>query len=309
MYVALLKSDSVVRELDSRFALRDRWDYDTFEELRKDWSSHVHVSADRKSGVITVEVEDEDAKFAADLANAHASEITEVLDRLAVSEAQQRRLFFEQQLKDTKERLVQAEQDLRKVQESSGVIVLDKQAEALILGVAQLRALIAERDVQLKVLRTVATDQNPDVIRLQSELRALRAELVRMESAGGGTAGSAVDIPVGQLPKAGIEYIRARRELKIQETLLEGMIRQFEIAKLDEAKEGPLLQQVDVALPPDRKSKPKRLLIVLASALAALLLSCAFVVARRWRGEVALQDPERAEAWTSLGEAWRLRRR
>ena len=309
MYVALLKSDSVLRALDSRFALRQRWHYETFEQLRKGWPSQVRVNADRKSSVITVEVDDEDPKFAAELANAHASEITKVLDRLAVSEAQQRRQFFELQLKDTKERLVQAETDLRKVQESSGLIVLDKQAEALIEGVAQLRALIAEREVQLKVLRTAATERNPDVMRLQSELRALRSELTRMESATGGTAGSAVDIPVGKLPQAGIEYVRARRELKIQETLLESMIRQFEIAKLDEAKEGPLLQQVDVALPPDRKSKPQRSLIVLASALVALLLSSAFVIMRRWRGEVAEQDPQRAEAWTSLGEAWRIRRR
>lgn len=309
MYVALLKSDTVLRALDARFELRQRWDFETFEELRRGWADNVRVSADRKSGVITVEVDDLDPRFAAQVANAHASEIAKVLDRLAVDEAQQRRQFFELQLKDTKERLILAEQDLRKVQESSGLIVLDKQAEALIGGAAQLRALIAEREVQLKVLRTGATEQNPDVRRLGSELRALRAELARLESAGGSSTGSAVDIPVGRLPEAGIEYVRARRELKIQETLLESMIRQFEIAKLDEAKEGPLLQQVDTALPPDRKSKPQRALIVLASALLALLASSAFVVVRRWRVAVAEQDPQRAEAWTSLGDAWRWRHR
>ena len=308
MYVALLKSDSVLRALDSRFELRRRWDIETFEQLRKEWPRQVRVSADRKSSVITVEVDDKEPKFAANLANAHAGEITKVLDRLAVSEAQQRRQFFEQQLSQTKERLVLAEQVLLQVQQSSGVVVLDKQAEALILGVAQLRALIAEREVQLKVLRTGATAQNHDVQRLGSELRALRGELARMESASGGTAGSAVDIPVGKLPQVGVEYVRARRELKIQETLLESMIRQFELAKLDEAKEGPLLQQVDVALPPDRKSKPQRTLIVLASALVALLAASALVVVVRWRREVADVDPQRAEAWASLGDAWRWRR-
>jgi hypothetical protein len=156
------------------------------------------------------------------------------------------------------------------VQEKSGVIVLDKQAEALITGAAMVRAQISEREVQLKVLRTAATPQNPDVIRLNSELRALRSELARMESAQGGANGSAVDMPVGRIPEAAIEYVRARRELKIQETLLESMIRQFEIAKLDEAKEGPRLQQVDVALPPDRKSKPSRALIVLGERAARL---------------------------------------
>ncbi len=248
-------------------------------------------------------------QFAAELANAHEPEVTQLLGRLAVSEAQLRRAFFEKQLKDTKENLVKAEQDLRKVQEKSGVIVLDKQAEALINNAALLRAQITEREVQLKVLRTSATEQNPDVIRLSSELRALRAELARMDSAKGDSNGSAVDLPVGRLPEAAIDYVRARRELKLQETLLDGMVRQYEIAKLDEAKEGPSLQQVDVALPPDHKSRPARALIVLASTVAAFVLASAWVVVRRYAATVRAADPAREAAWNGLARAWRLRRR
>ena len=168
LYVALLKSDSLTRALDERMGLRKHYKLANFESLRRSLPAFVRIASDKKSGVISVEVDDEDPKFAADLANAHAAELTKLLGRLAVSEAQQRRVFFEQQLKDTKEHLISAEQDLRKVQEKSGVIVLDKQAEALIGGAAQIRALIAEREVQLKVLRTSATEQNPDVIRLTS---------------------------------------------------------------------------------------------------------------------------------------------
>ena len=308
LYVALLKSDTVQRALIDRFDLKQRYDVQTYEALRRVLPSYIRVSSDKKTGMIAVEVDDEDPKFAAELANAHASEITKVLARLAVSEAQLRRLFFEQQLKDTKEHLIKAEQDLRAVQEKSGVIVLDKQAEALIGGAAQLRAQIAEREVQMKVLRTGTTDQNPDVLRLSSELRALRSELARMESTQGGNAGSAVDMPVGRIPEAAIDYIRARRELKLQETLLESMIRQYEIAKLDEAKEGPVLQQVDVALPPDRMSKPARSIIVLSSTLLALLAACSFVVWRRYSTLVREQDPQSAAAWQAMGRAWRLRR-
>jgi capsule polysaccharide export protein KpsE/RkpR len=304
LYVALLKSESLQRALDERYNLKKRYDIETFEALRKTLPQYVRVTSDKKSGVITVEVDDEEPKFAADLANAHATEVTKLLGRLAVSEAQLRRTFFEQQLTQTKENLVKAEVALQHVQEKSGVIVLDKQAEALIGGAAQIRAQIAEREVQLKVLRTGTTAQNPDVVRLASELRALRSELARMESSQGGNAGSAVDMPVGKLPEAAIDYVRARRELKLQETLLESMLRQYEIAKLDEAKEGPVLQQVDTALPPDRKSKPARAIIVLSALLVALLASTAWVVVRRYMALVTAQDPNGAQALQALRRAW-----
>ena len=307
LYIALLKSDSVQRSLSERYGLMARYRAANYEALRKTLPSYIRVASDKKSGLITVEVDDEDPKFAAELANAHVGEVTRVLGRLAVSEAQLRRVFFEQQLKDTKENLVKAETQLRAVQEKSGVIVLDKQAEALILGAAQLRGLIAERDVQLKVLRGSATEQNPDVKRLAAELRALRSELARMESSQAGNPGSAVDMAVGKLPEVAIDYVRARRELKLQETLLEGMIRQFEMAKLDEAKEGPILQQVDMALPPDYKSKPSRGLIVMASTLLALLASAGWVAWRRYSALARENDPQAQAARLSLSRAWRWR--
>jgi len=307
LYVALLKSDSVWRALDERFKLMAHYDVKSYEALRKTLPTYIRVSSDKKSGVITVEVDDKDKQFAADLANAHEAEITKLLGRLAVSEAQLRRAFFERQLKETKENLVKAEQGLRAVQEKSGVIVLDKQAEALITGAALVRSQITEREVQLKVLRTGATEQNPDVIRMSSELRALRAELARMQSSQGGAAGSAVDMPVGRIPEATIDYVRARRELKLQEMLLESMVRQYEIAKLDEAKEGPALQQVDVALPPDWKSKPSRVLIVLASTLIAFVLACVWVVVGRYAIAARSEDPARVAAWSGLRRAWGLR--
>ncbi len=308
LYVVLLKSDSVQRPLTARFELQKRYGIESYELMRKKLPDIIRVASDKKSGLISVEADDADPKFAADLANAHASEIAKLMSRLAVSEAQLRRVFFENQLKDTKENLIKAERDLQRVQEKSGVIVLDKQAEALITGAAQVRAMIAEREVQLKVLRTSATEQNPEVMRMNSELRALRGELARMESNQGGKGGSAVDLPVGKLPEVAIDYVRARRELKLQETILESMLRQFEIAKLDEAKEGTTLQTVDVALPPDRRAKPSRALIVLGGTLAALIASSLFVVVRRygaWKREI---DPHGAPAWQGLRRAWAWRR-
>lgn len=307
LYVALLKSDTIVRELDKKFDLKKRYGIDKNEILRRVLPTFVRIASDKKSGVITVEVDDKEPQFAADLANAMPAELDKLLSHLAVTEAQQRRFFYEQQLKDTKERLIKAEQDLRLVQEKSGVIVLDKQAEALIGGAAQLRALIAEREVQLKVLRTSATDQNPDVMRLNSELRALRGELSRMESKQDPGSASPIDLPVSRIPEAAIDYVRARRELKLQETLLEGIVRQYELAKLDEAKEGTGPQLVDKAIPPDYKSKPSRALIMLAGLLLGFLGSSVYVIVRRYSALTREQDPDRAVAWQNVRKAWRLR--
>jgi tyrosine-protein kinase Etk/Wzc len=314
LYVNLLKSDSVQRALATRFDLYKRYKVESYEVMRLTLPRYVRVSSDKKSGVITLEVDDRDPKFAAELANAYPAELAKVLGRLAVSEAQQRRLFFDQQLKETKDNLVKAEQALLKVQEKSGMIVLDQQAEAIIKAVAELKTKIIEREVRLKVMRTTTTAQNPDVQLLTSELAALRGELARMESsvppgakAASGPGG--IDIPIGKLPAAAVDYVRAAREVKFQETMLASMLRQYEVAKLDEAKEGPVLQQVDVAQPPDRKSKPSRALIVLGATLAALLLSSLFVIWRRYRALIREQDPEAAQAWDRLAAAWRLRRK
>lgn len=306
LYVNLLRSDSVLRAVDSQFKLRERYEIETFEVLRKAMPKYVRVTSDKKSGMLTVEVDDKDPKFAADLANGYATEVGRLLDRLAVTEAQQRRRFYEKQLQDTKNNLIKADQDMQKVQEKSGVVVLDKQAEAILTNMAKLRVEIAEREVQLRVLRTAATAENPDVARLNAEVSALRSELRRMESAQG-VAGSAIDMPAGKLPEAAGDWIRARREVKFQETLLESMLKQYEVAKLDEAKEGPALQQIDAAQPPDRKSKPARSVIVLAATMLALLGSSFFVIVRRYMAMSRELDPSRGAAWDSLRAAWRWR--
>ena len=309
LYAKLLTSDSVLHPLSEQFSLKDRYKVTTFEVLRKVMPNYVRISTDKKSGLITLEVNDEDPKFAAALANAHATEVSKLLSRLAISEAQQRRVFFEKQLKETQENLINAEQTLRQVQEKSGMVMLDKQAEAIIKSVAELRAHIVEREVRLKVLRTSTTPQNPDVQRMSAELSALRAELARMESANQKTDPDkmSLDIPVSKLPAASVEHVRALREVKFHEAMLGSMLRQFEIAKLDEAKDTPVLQQVDVAEPPDRKSKPSRALIVLGGTFLSFFLASTFVLLRRYlRASVEIY-PERAQAWSAMRRAWKIR--
>lgn len=305
MYVALLTSDSVIGGLDGRFNLLERYGQTNHEALRRLMAGVVRVTSDKKSGLIRVDVDDADPEFAARLANAHAEEISKVLSRLAIGEAHKRRVFYERQIKDAKESLVQAEAGLRAVQEKSGMIALEKQAESTVMGVAQLRAAIAEREVQMKVLRVDSTEHNPAVLKLRSELAALKTELARAESAQGP---SAVGVSMAKLPAAAVEYVRARRELKIQEALMEGLIRQYEIAKLDEAKESPSLQQVDAARVPVRKSSPRRGLLVVGFFMAGLLSTMAWTLGRGYVAKIRREDPEKAASWSAMAAAWRWRR-
>jgi tyrosine-protein kinase Etk/Wzc len=310
LYVGVLKSNAVTRPLIDKFELKSRYKVSTYEGMRAVLSKYVTISADKKSGLILVEVDDTDPEFAAKLANEHVAQLIKVMSHLAVSEAQQRRMFFTKQLQDTNAALLAAEQALLTVQRQSGVVALDKQAEAMIMNAAKLRALIVQREVELRVLRTGATDRNPEAVRLVSEIQAMRGELARIESARKQNADGPMDISVSSLPEAASSYTRAVREVKYQEVMLQSMLRQLEMAKLDEAKEGYAIQQVDAAVAPDRKSKPARAAIVLLTAISAAFLSTFYVILAGYLEKArtfASEDHQRA--WQTMVSAWRLRGR
>lgn len=306
LYLSLLNSESVLRGVNTRFKLQQRYESRSFEALKHEIREHVRIATEKKTGVISIEVDDPDPSFAADLANAYVAELRRVLDRLAVTDAQQRRDFYDKQLAATKDNLVKADLAFQRLQEQSGAIVIDRQAEALLSTMSQVRARIAEREIQLRVLRGSATDANPEVQRLLTEIRGLRAELQRME-AGPDAQGRATEMSASRLPALAGDYLRARREVKYQEALLESLLKQYELARLDVAKEGPALQSVDTALPPDYKSKPKRALIIVAGFLIGLLGASAWVVTRRYQAILRDMDPQSAGAWAAMKRAWGLR--
>ena len=301
LYVGMLKSRSVADNLIAKYKLKDRYDAEIQDDARKRLGEVTSVSAG-KDGIIAIEVDDEDPKFAAELANAYVDELHRLNRTLAVTEAAQRRLFFERQLQQTKDSLAQAEVELKNVQQATGVVQLDAQGRAAIEAVAALRARIAAKEVELGAVRTFATEQNPDFQRLTQELAGLRGQLARFERGGEASA-----LPsAGRLTEAGLDYVRRLREVKYQETVFELLARQFEAAKLDEARNASLIQVLDQAVPPERKSKPRRALIVILSALAAGFLAVILAFLREAR-ERALQDPEQTERYRLLGQYMKWR--
>jgi uncharacterized protein involved in exopolysaccharide biosynthesis len=206
------------------------------------------------------------------LANSHVEELSKMLDRVATTEAQQRRMFYENQIARTKTNLSAAEVSYRQAQASSGIQVTSMLAESALRTASEYRARITALEFQLQVSSSFATSKNPDIHRAANELSVLRARLAQLEQG----SGHQVAIPRQQ------ETMQAFRELKVQEALLEGFVRQLEIAKIDEAKEGVPIQIVDVALPAEIRSSPQRTRMV--KSYVALGLGVGIVMALAFAG-------------------------
>jgi len=277
MFVGMFKSRTVEDAMVQHFGLMQEYLKEYPSDARKAFENHSTVDGSSKDGLIHISVEDHDAKRAAELANGYVDQFRIQSQHLAVSEASQRRLFFEQELEQAKNNLANAEEALKQTQQTTGVIELSGQSRALIESAASLRAQITAREVQIQGMRTYATGENAQLVQAQRELAGMRAQLANL---GGSedSASSGLIVPKGRVPEAGLEYVRKLRDVKYNETIFDILARQFEIAKLDEAKEGALIQVVDPAVPPDRRSFPKRGLIVIGATVVGLLFGVFFAL-------------------------------
>jgi uncharacterized protein involved in exopolysaccharide biosynthesis len=263
---------------------------------RKKLKSSTEVVSER-STLISISVTDRDKKRAADMANAYAEQLRTLSKTISFTEASRRRLFFEEQVKDQKEKLVAAEVAFEQVQQNKGLIHLDTQANVIIGSLAGIRAQIAAKEVELQALRSYSTEHNSDVQLAERELSTMQGEAAQMEQHSQSTGSS--EMGLKDVPKAGLEYIRAERELEYQQALFDTLLRQFEAARLDESKEAAVIQIVEPAIEPDRQSTPKRTEILLASALLGLFLGYLAVRLLDWI-EAERADPKSAEALCGL---------
>lgn len=277
IYIGILNSrtiaDSLIAQFDLMHVYRDKRASDT----RKDLAKYSDILSE-KEGLISISVEDKDPKRAAALANAYVVELRDLTKHLAVTEAGQRRLFFQEQVQQAKDDLARAEIALKDTEQKTGMIQLDGQARAVIEAVGGLRAQIAAKEVQLQAMSSFATDQNPDVLMAQRELAGLRVQLSKLETQSPGQSDPL--LASGKVPAAGLEYARSLRDVKYYETVFELLAKQYEAAKLDEARESAVIQVLDPATVPDKKSWPHRaLLFISISVLGALMaISSAFAL-------------------------------
>lgn len=288
-YAAYLKSRAIQDQLIDEFDLMVRYKVRQREDARGVLAQQVRITTG-KDGLITVEVQAPTPQWAAELANAHVQALQHLLSRLAVTEAQQRRLFFEKQLQRSKQDLLQAEQALKRTGVSDGV--LKSSPVSAVAGVSVLRAQITAQEIKIGAMRGYLAETAPDFRQALTELASLRQQLSKLEK----------DQSPQTISQEG-DYMGRFREFKYHETLFELFAKQYELARVDEAREGAVVQILDPAEPPERPSKPQKFLIAAVVGLATgLLLLIGVFVRQAWRK--AQNEPGNAARWARISHLW-----
>ena len=300
IYIGLLKSRPIADAIIGRFGLMKIYRARDMTEARKELEKNTEVVSE-KSTLVSISVTDGDKRRAAEMANAYTDQLRALSKAISVTEASRRRLFFEEQLNDQKQALIAAEVAFQQVQLSKGLVHLDAQANVIIGSLAELRGRIAATEVELQGLRSYSTEHNPEVQLAERELAAMQGEAAQMDRRTQPTDYS--DMGLKDVPGAGLEYVRAERELQYQQSFFDLLLRQYEAARLDEAKEAAVIQVVEPAIEPDRRSSPKRLAILMVSAFLGLFLASVLIRLLGWI-ELTRSNPQGARALHELRRAF-----
>lgn len=278
LYIGLLKSRSITDHVIAKFSLKEVYKIKTAQNTRLQLANLTKVVVG-KDGIINIDVEDQDPKRAAAIANEYFYALQNMMQRMAITEAGQRRLFFETQLKQAKNQLTDAEEAFKMMQQTTGVLQLDTQGKVAIEAIAGIRAAISAKEVELASLRQYATPENPDYQRKSIEMDALRNESSKLERSQTGDANQVANLGNNKkLTDSGMDYARRLRDLKYAETVFELLAKQFEFARLDESRDVASLQLIDEAIVPELPSRPNRTLLILAGSLFSLLFAVAIVL-------------------------------
>lgn len=305
MYVGMLKSQTVEDAMVKNYGLMREYHKKYPSQARKAFEKHVDVDGSGRDGLLHISVEDRNPQRAEQLASGYVDQFRKLSQSLAVSSAGQRAAFFHQQLLQAKDNLSNAEEALKQTELSTGLIELSSQARALIESAASLRAQIAAEQVKIQALQTFAAGQNAQLIEAQQELASLRAQLAKL--GGSNQSPDSLIVPRGKVPQAGLEYARRLRDVKYYETIFEILARQYELAKLDQARQGALIQIVSGPYVPDRKSSPPRALIIVAATLFGFFLGILIAIAQASLAAMEA-DPEGSARLNRLKRAFRWKR-
>jgi tyrosine-protein kinase Etk/Wzc len=292
LYLAVLQSNTVADGLIKRLNLMTAYKVKKLSDARRMLAAGSKFVSER-GGMISITIKDADPHRAAQIANAYVDELHDINSRLIIGEAGVRRNFFSQQLALEKDRLTDAEIALQQTEEKTGAISPMGQTGVVISQVAALQSQIISREVQLDALRTSSTDQNPDVIRLNTEIAGLRQQMSGLEALQKGRKPGDISLTSRSLPEDQVAYLRNQREVQYHTFIFDLIARQFEAARMDEAKASPLIQVLDPAEAPERKSGPFRALWTLSGLILGFVFGCIRVVSSYVHSRV-VADPDNA---------------
>jgi tyrosine-protein kinase Etk/Wzc len=292
IYLGMLKSRAIVDKLIIRFDLQKKYDQKFLESTRKIVGNNSDITSG-KDGIINIEFQDKDPKLVTAITNAYVEELVGLTGKFFLTEASHRRAFFEKQLVQAKDNLVATEQSLTGALDSKGMISVDAQSKVILETVARLRAGISAKEIQLKSMQAFVTPNNAEYKRINEEILSMRDALAKLENGAPADAGSSV-----KETKNGLGNIQVLRDVKYHTMLYELLAKQYEVARLDEAKDIPMIQVLDVALVPERKFKPQRALIAILSAFLGLFIALIYAfVAENMK---APKTAEQEEKWRQL---------
>jgi tyrosine-protein kinase Etk/Wzc len=274
LYAAMLHSRTIADNLIDRFSLMSSYKAKKRVDAYKRLESLTEISVS-KVGIISISVEDRDPKRAAEIANGYVEELEKLTKVLAVTDASKRRVFFEHEAKAASDELATAETELKQTEERTGVFEPSSQTRVMLEAYAELKAQVTEKEVEIESMRSFATPENPDLKRAEQQLAALQTQVSHYEQGQGGRPIG--DIALEKVPAKALDYIRKWREMKYRESLWQLLVKQYEVARIDEGRDAAIIQVLDKAVPPERKSSPKRAIIVLAVTFLALLFAVLWV--------------------------------
>jgi uncharacterized protein involved in exopolysaccharide biosynthesis len=299
VYEDILESRTVADRLIEQYRLKDIYKTKYLLATEKELASRTKIVTS-KEGLIRVTVQDEDPKRAADLANSYLTELDRMNEGLAITSAGQQRLYFEREMVKEKDALADAEVELKKTQEATGILSPVTQVAGNLGAIEQVRAQLRVRQVQLGALLQGATSENPNVIRLQAEISGLESQLQAMQSGAGG--GMATGIPTSKTPERALEYIRKEREVKFHEAVFALLAKQYELAKQEEAKTVSMIEVLDRAIVPERKSWPPKTVFCLLGLVAGALVGVVWTLVEAFV-QTVMANPDNQKKYQALMDA------
>ncbi len=299
LFVGVLQSRTVQDDLIAKFELQKIYGVHLWEDARKNLTEHTDVSEDRKSGIITIKVNDENPRRAASMCKEYVAELNQLINQLTTSSVHRERVFLEERLDEVKHELGNAEEEFSQFASKNTAINIPEQDKTMMQAAATLQGQLVAAESELEGMRQIYTENNIRVRAHEARIAELRRQLNKLGGKPGSEEVSGSESPypsIRKLPLLGVAYADLYRRTKIEEAVFETLTQEYELAKVEEAKEIPVVKVLDPANVPEKKSFPPRLLIVILGTLFGVALGVTWVLGNTMWQEIDPADPRKVFA-------------